>query len=245
MSITRVLATAGRILRQLRHDHRTVGIVLVVPLVILTLLHYLFDGREPLVSHVELAMVVVFPVILMFLLTAIAMVRERTSGTLERLMTTPIGKGEVLAGYALAFGALATVQASVATAFTLWVLDASVAGSPLLVLLVAVVAAQLGVALGLLASAVSRSEFQAVQLFPVLLVPQILLCGLFGPRSSMAGWLEAISNALPLTYAVEAMDEVFVHADATSRLWRDLGVVAGCVVLLLTLGAATLRRRTP
>ena len=183
MSPSLTLATTGRILRQLTHDPRTFAVVVVAPMVVLTLLHYLFNERQPLVSRIELIMLAIFPVIMMFLFTATAMVRERTSGTLERLMTTPIGKSDILFGYALAFGCLATVQVCLLTGFARWVLDLQVSASIWYVLLTAIVGAQLGVAFGLLASAVSTSEFQAVQLFPALIIPQLMLCGLFGPAT--------------------------------------------------------------
>jgi ABC-2 type transport system permease protein len=102
----------------------------------------------------------------------------------------------------------------------------------------------LGVALGLFCSAFARTEFQAVQFMPVVVVPQILLCGLFVPRGQMAGWLQAISNALPLSYAVEALGQVGAHPVATGTMWRDLIVVLSAVVVALVLAAATLRRRT-
>lgn len=245
MSPTLTLATTARILRQLAHDKRTLAIVVLVPVVVITLLHYLFDQRQPLVSRVELIMLAVFPIILMFLLTATAMVRERTSGTLERLMTTPIGKGDILFAYALAFGALASIQVGLATAFTSWVLGMQVSGSIWYVLVTAIVGAQLGVAFGLLASAVSTSEFQAVQLFPALIIPQLLLCGLFGPRDQMAEGLYAISTVLPITYAVEALTELFTHTTPTGHYWVSLGVTAACVLGLLGIASATLRRRTP
>lgn len=245
MSPDLTLATTGRILRQLAHDRRTIAIVVVVPIVVITLLHYLFDGRQPFVSRVELIMLAVFPIILMFLLTATAMVRERTSGTLERLMTTPIGKSDILFAYALAFGCLATIQVSVATGFTRWVLDMQVSASIWYVLLTAIIGAQLGVAFGLLASAVSTSEFQAVQLFPALIIPQLMLCGLFGPRDQMNEALQVISSALPITYAVEALTELFSHAEPTGHYWISLGVAMGCTLALLLIASATLRRRTP
>ena len=245
MSPTLTLATTGRILRQLSHDKRTLAIVALIPIVVITLLHYLFDQQQPLVSRVELIMLAVFPIILMFLLTATAMVRERTSGTLERLMTTPIGKGDILFAYALAFGALAIIQVGLATAFTYVVLDIQVSGSIWYVLVTAVLGAQLGVAFGLLASAVSTSEFQAVQLFPALIIPQLLLCGLFGPRDQMAEALYAISTVLPITHAVEALSELFTHATPTGHYWVSLGVTAACVLALLLFASATLRRQTP
>jgi len=103
----------------------------------------------------------------------------------------------------------------------------------------------LGVALGLLCSAFARTEFQAVQFMPVVVLPQALLCGLFVPRDDMAGWLQAISDVLPMSYAVDALLEIGGHADPTTTMWRDLAIIGGAAVLALILGAATLRRRTP
>jgi ABC-2 type transport system permease protein len=181
----------------------------------------------------------------MFLVTSIAMLRERTSGTLERLLTTPLGKLDLLFGYGLAFGLASAVQGAVATAAAYWLLGLQTTGNAGLVVLIAVVNAVLGVALGLLCSAFARTEFQAVQFLPVVVVPQVLLCGLFVPREQMAGWLEAISNVLPLTYAVDALIEVGRYAEATTAMWRDLSIVVGAAIVALILAAATLRRRTP
>jgi ABC-2 type transport system permease protein len=237
--------TVLRILRQLLHDHRTVAMLLLVPVLLLFVIYALVDGNQPKFDRIGLVMLGVFPFVIMFLVTSIAMLRERTSGTLERLLSTPLRKADLLFGYGIAFGLAAVAQASVSTAFALWVLGLDPPGNPLLVLLIAAVDALLGVALGLLASAFARTEFQAVQFMPVLVLPQLLACGLFAPRDQMAGWLEALSNVFPLTYAVEALQEVGSHAVATATLWRDIGIVTGVVVVALVLGAATLRRRTP
>jgi ABC-2 type transport system permease protein len=180
----------------------------------------------------------------MFLITSIAMLRERTTGTLERLLTTPLGKLDLLFGYGIAFGVAAAVQASVAAGVAYWLFDLDTAGAKGLVVLIAIANAVLGVALGLFCSAFARTEFQAVQFMPVVVLPQALLCGLFVPREEMAGWLQAISDVLPMSYAVEALQEVGRNADPSVTMWRDLGVVAGCVVVALVLAAATLRRRT-
>jgi ABC-2 type transport system permease protein len=241
----RILAsTTVRILRQLRHDPRTIGLLVVVPTLLLTLLYYMFDKSSGTFDQVALVMLGVFPFVIMFLITSIAMLRERTTGTLERLLTTPLGKLDLLFGYGIAFGVVAAVQAAVTTTVAYWLLDLHTAGPIGLVILVAVTNAVLGVALGLFCSAFARSEFQAVQFMPVVALPQILLCGLFVPRDQMVGWLQAISRALPVTYAVESLQEIGGHADPTGTMWRDLGIVAGCVVLALVLAAATLRRRT-
>jgi ABC-2 type transport system permease protein len=240
-------ATTGRILRQLRHDRRTIGLLLLVPLLLLTLVYYMYENSPgpSVFDRVGLIMLGVFPFVIMFLLTSIAMLRERVSGTLERLLTTPMGKLDLLFAYGIAFGVAAAIQASVATGFAYGVFGLHTAGSKGLVILIACANAILGMALGLFCSAFARTEFQAVQFMPVVVIPQLLLCGLFVAREQMVGWLQAISRVLPMTYAVEALQEVGKHADPTRILWRDLGVVVGAIVVVLVLAAATLRRRSP
>jgi ABC-2 type transport system permease protein len=244
MSATILIATTGRILRQLRHDRRTVALLVAVPALLLSLLYFMYENAGPLFDRIALTMLGIFPFVIMFLVTSIAMLRERTTGTLERLLTTPLGKLDLLFGYGIAFGLAATVQASIAAGVAYWLLDLDTAGGVGLVVLIAVTNAVLGVALGLFCSAFAQTEFQAVQFMPVVVVPQLLLCGLFVPREQMAGWLQAISDVLPLSYAVEALTEVGANADATGTMWRDVAIVAGAVVVALVLAAATLRRRT-
>jgi ABC-2 type transport system permease protein len=245
MSLRITFATTGRILRQLRHDRRTVVLLLVVPVLLLTLLYFMYHNAGPTFDRIALIMLGVFPFVIMFLVTSIAMLRERTTGTLERLLTTPLGKLDLLFGYGIAFGLAAAGQAAVAVAGAYWLLGLETTGNAALVVLIAVVNAILGVALGLFCSAFARTEFQAVQFLPVVVVPQILLCGLFVPREQMVGWLQAVSDALPLTYAVDALAQVGRYADPTATMWRDLTIVVGAVIAALILAAATLRRRTP
>ncbi len=243
-------ATAGRVLRQLRHDHRTIGMMLLLPSLLLGLLYLLWKdvptlpGQPGIFDRVGLTMLGIFPFVVMFLVTSIAMLRERTSGTLERLLTTPLARLDLLLGYGLAFGLAAALQALVTVTVATTVYDLEIAGSIWLVVVIAVVDAVLGVALGLLASAFARSEFQAVQFMPVIVLPQFFLCGLLVPREQMADWLQAISDVLPLTYAVEALQEVGRSAAETGIMWRDIGIVAGAALVALALAAATLRRRT-
>ncbi|GIE35665.1 transport permease protein [Actinoplanes italicus] len=237
-------STVRRILTQLRHDPRTIAMIIVVPTLLITLIYFMYEGQPQVFDRIALTMLGVFPFIVMFLITSIAMLRERTTGTLERLFTTPVGKLDLLFGYGIAFGLAATAQAAVAGGFAYWALGMDTAGSIGLVILIAVANAVLGVALGLLCSAFARTEFQAVQFMPLVVAPQLLLCGLFVPREDMAGWLQAISNVLPMSYSVEALTEVGVHTEPTGIMWRDLTVVVGAVVVALVLGAATLRRRT-
>ncbi|MEU1464640.1 ABC transporter permease [Streptomyces sp. NPDC005706] len=241
---TRTTATAARVLRQLRHDPRTIALMILVPCLMLVLLRYVFDASPRTFDNIGASLLGIFPLITMFLVTSIATLRERTSGTLERLLAMPLGKADLIAGYALAFGALAVVQSALATGLALWLLGLDVTGSAWLLLLVALLDALLGTALGLFVSAFAASEFQAVQFMPAVIFPQLLLCGLFTPRSDMHPALEAVSDVLPMSYAVDGMNEVLHHTDMTATFLRDVLIVAGCAVLVLVLGAATLRRRT-
>jgi len=239
-----LLATTGRILRQLRHDRRTIALLVAVPALLLTLIYFMYENSGPVFDRIALIMLGVFPFVVMFLVTSIAMLRERTTGTLERLLTTPLGKLDLLFGYGIAFGLAAAVQASVAAGVAYWFLDLDTAGPAWLVVLIAVSNAVLGVAIGLFCSAFARTEFQAVQFLPIVVLPQALLCGLFVAREQMVGWLQGISEALPLTYAVEALGQVGAHTEPTGTMWWDLTVVLGAVVVALVLAAATLRRRS-
>ncbi|MGW1816247.1 ABC transporter permease [Streptomyces sp. NPDC002125] len=244
LSPARTLATAARVLRQLRHDPRTIALLLVLPLLLITLLRYVFDAGPGTFDSIGASLLGIFPLITMFLVTSIATLRERTSGTLERLLAMPLGKGDLIAGYALAFGAIAVAQSLLATAVSVRALGLDVVGSPWLLLLVALLDAILGTALGLFVSAFATSEFQAVQFMPAVIFPQLLLCGLFTPRDQMHPVLETVSDFLPMSYAVDGMNQVLTHTDITADFYRDIVIVAGCALLVLCLGAATLRRRT-
>lgn len=238
------LAVAARVLTQIRRDHRTLAMLVVLPCLLITLLWWMFEsapGRT--FDTLGPGLLAMFPFIIMFLVTSVTTLRERSSGTLERLLSMPMGKLDFLLGYALAFGLIAAVQSVLAVGLSVGVLGLDIRGPVWLLTIVAVVDAILGTALGLFVSAFAQTEFQAVQFMPAVVIPQILLCGLFVPRTLMPGLLEAVSNVLPLSYAMDAMAEL-VATDAQAEVWRNVGVVACFVVAGLGLGAATLRRRT-
>lgn len=244
MNASVAVATAVRVLRQLRRDPRTVALVLVVPLVLLALMRYVYDRQDAVYDRVGPALLGIFPFLTMFLVTSVAMLRERTTGTLERLLTTPMHRADLLVGYGLAFGALALVQAGLAAALVLGGFGVPVAGPAGLVVVLAVLDALLGTALGLLVSAFARSEFQAVQFLPAVVLPQFLLCGLLVDVDAMAGVLRWASAALPLTYAVDGMLRLTSLSGVSGRLVVDLVVTAGAALVALALAARTLPRRT-
>ncbi|RAX49406.1 ABC transporter permease [Arthrobacter sp. AQ5-05] len=244
MSLARVLATTARVLNQVRHDHRTLGLLLLVPALLVGLVAWIFTDT-PVFGRIGPAMIALFPFIVMFLVTSIATLRERRSGTLERLLSLPLGKADFILGYALAFGLLAIVQTGIAVGFAVWVCGLEVSGSLGLLFAVAIVDALLGTSLGLLASAFARSEFQVVQFMPAFVFPQILLGGIFLPRDQLPQVLEKIGDWLPLSHAIDALNAVARNDQDAGYIWLRIGFIAAWILAAIVVGSMTLRRRTP
>lgn len=242
MNLRKTLATALRVLQQLSHDPRTLALVLIVPSVLLTILKYVFDGQPQTYNHIAPMILGIFPLTIMFIITSIATLRERTIGTIDRLMTMPLSKLDFIFGYAIAFSLLALLQAVIASAVVLGLLGVTVMGGTVPVIVSAVVAALLGTALGLFMSAFATSEFQAVQFMPAIILPQLLVCGLFVARDQMAVFLQKFADIMPLTYSVDAMKQVTMYATWTSELTKDLLIVVAYGVVALILASLTIRR---
>ncbi|MDR1077744.1 MAG: ABC transporter permease [Propionibacteriaceae bacterium] len=239
----RWLVTAGRVLTQLGHDHRTVALLLVVPALLVGLFAWLYRSDQ-VFQRVGPMVMALFPFIMMFLVTSIATLRERRSGTLDRLLTTPLGKADLICGYALAFALVAVLQTGITVVFGVYVCGLELAGSIIQLLGVAVVDAVLGTALGLLVSAFARTEFQAVQFLPVFVFPQVILGGVFMPRQQMPRALEAISDFMPLSYAIDGVSNVALGLGGW-EVARPLLIMAAFAAACLVLASLTLSRRTP
>jgi ABC-2 type transport system permease protein len=244
VNLQRTLATAGRILTQIRHDPRTIVLLLVVPSLLIGLVAWIFSDTHTF-STIGPAMIALFPFVVMFLVTSITTLRERRTGTLERLLSMPLGKGDLIVGYTLAFGLLAVAQSAIAVAFAVWVCGLTVSGSIWLLLAVAVADAILGTTLGLLASAFANTEFQVVQFMPALIFPQILLGGIFIARSQLPDGLRQISDWLPLSHAIDAMQAVASNSQDAAYIGGELLILGAWIVGAIVLGSVTLRRRTP
>lgn len=236
------LATAKRVLRQLTHDHRTMALLLLVPVFLMALVSWIFPA--PVFDRIGLAMLGIFPFITMFLVTSIATLRERQTGTLERLLSMPMRKVDFIVGYQLAFAAISLVQSALAVGVAVWLLGLDFVGPIWVAVLVAMSVAQLGTALGLAVSALAQSEFQAVQFMPAMVIPQLFLCGLFVPREQLNDVLNPISDALPLSYAVDVLQRVSVESAISTETWAKIGVVWAFVVGSVVVGSLTLKRRS-
>jgi len=243
MTWTLTQATARRVLAQLRHDPRTIAMMLAVPSVLMILLRYVLDNPVAL-DRFAPVYIGVFPFVIMFIVAAITTQRERARGTLERLMAMPLGKLDLLGGYAIAFGLVACVQVAIVLVISLTWLGVSTPGSAVPMAVIAVLDAVLGMSLGLFASAFARTEFQAVQFMPAFVLPQALLCGLVVARSEMTPVLRWLSDVLPLSYAVDAMQRISASASWTSAISGDVAVILAFTAAALVGGALTLRRQT-
>lgn len=237
-------ATVRRILAQIRHDRRTLALIFALPTVLMGLLAWMLIESPGAFDIWGAAILGIFPLIVMFLVTSVATLRERTSGTLERLMAMTIGRGDIVGGYAIAFSLLGIAQAVIVSVFAFTLFGLSIPGSVVLVAGVAVVDALLGTALGLAASALARTEFQAVQMMPLILFPQLFLCGVLVPREQLPQVLEWISLAMPLTYAVQAAQAAVASTTITVDYAVNLGIVVACALVALVGGGLTLRRST-
>jgi ABC-2 type transport system permease protein len=243
MSIVRTLGTARRVLQQLAHDRRSVALLLIVPSVLLLLVKYIYSSDRALFDSIGPQLLGQFPFIIMFLITSITMVRERTSGTLERLLTTPLQRGELVLGYGLAFGLAALIQSVVTAAIALGPLGLNV-DHAVIIGLFAIFDALLGTGLGLLMSAFATTEFQAVQFMPAVVLPQLLLCGLFSPRPNMAAPLRWLSDVLPLSYATDGITRAGRQSSLSGQVYTDGVILLCCLIAAVILAATTLRRRT-
>ena len=243
--ITRLtFSTASRVLHQLRHDRRTIALIMLLPCLLLGIVAWMFADTPMVIDQFGPLLLGVFPMLVMFLITSVATLRERQSGTLERLMTTPIRRADFVLGYALAFALLATLQGLVLTAFAVWVCGMDARGDLWLIVAVAVLDAVLGCVLGLAASALATTEFQAVQMMPLFIFPQLLTGGLLMPRDQMPQVLEWFSRAMPLTYGMEALRDLAAGADL-GDVQGAVGAICAFIVGALALAILTLRRRTP
>jgi ABC-2 type transport system permease protein len=205
----------------------------------------LYGGPDySILDYLAPVLVAFFAFFFIFLLSAVSFLRERTSGTLERLMATPLRRGELVLGYLAGFSFFALLQAIVILLFTLFVLKVHYRGNLATIFVVEAVLVVGAVSLGLLVSAAARNELQAVQFVPIVLLPQVFLSGLLVPVAQLPDYLRPVSAVLPLTYANEALRSVMIkgYELADPLVLRDIGILIAFGLAMAVGAVASIRR---
>ncbi len=242
MSVDRVLAITERIVRQMVRDRRSIGLLIVGPLLVMSLVGFSLVEQRAVLDRVAPGLLAVFVLFFTFILTGVGFLRERAQGTLERLQTTLVGSFDIMLGYMLGFLLFAVVQTVVILAFTVFALRIEYVGSLWEIGAVLFLVVTVAVSLGIFISSFANNEFQVVQFIPIVLAPQIFLSGVIIPVEQMPTLFEWISVVLPLTYAVEALREIMLRDVGLAALWPELAAIGAFSVALLTAAVATLRR---
>ena len=235
------LTIANRSLKQLLRDRRTVALLLIVPLIISSLIGVSMPNKMALDSTLPaiLAMLVLF---LGFLLSGISFLRERTQGTMERLMASPVSRIDIVVGYLLGFLIFAIVQTLILFFYTVYVLKADFRGDLWQIIVFQVLIGIMAVCLGTFISVFAKNEFQMVQFIPLIIVPQVFLCGLLFPVSQQSEYLQWIAKFLPLTYAVDGIKGLMLNGQSLLDIGKEVGILAAFSVGFMVLAALSLRR---
>jgi len=243
MILSNALTIAARVVRQLVRDRRTIVMILTVPLVIMTLVRYGFPGESYILDNSYPPLLATMGLLFSFLLTGISFLRERSQGTMERIMASPVSRVDMVVGYLLGFFVLALIQILVVVLFTVYALGANTAeGSLWRICIFQMVVVTVGVNLGIFISAFARNEFQMIQFIPLIIFPQILLCGVIWPVEDMHRVLQHIADFLPLKYAVTGMTDIMRDGQGLLDVGSEIGILAAFAVFISILAAFTLRR---
>ena len=237
------LTIAGRIIQQMVRDRRTIALVVIVQLVIASL----FGASVPDKSILDYTVPAILATLILFfgfLLTGISLLRERSQGTLERLMASPVSRLDIVGGYLLGFLLFALIQTLILFFYIIYVLDVSFRGDLWQILVFQTLIGIGAVCLGTFLSIFARNEFQMMQFIPLIIVPQIFLCGLLWPVNQMPNYLQWLAKFLPLTYGVDGIRALMLQGQNLTDIGKDVGVLAAYAVGLMILASLTLRRGT-
>ena len=242
MTIDRTLAIAVRIISQIARDHRSVALIIVAPIIVMSLVGFSFADQRDILNRIAPGLIGVFALFFVFLLTGVSFLRERSQGTLERLLTTPVGRADILAGYLLGFLLFAGIQSLVILLYTIFALRIEYEGSLWQIFVLLFVVTIVAVNLGIFISTFARNEFQVVQFIPIILLPQIFLSGAVLPSEQLPGYFQAIGKVLPLTYAVDGLKALMLEGETLGGIAQELAVLGGFAIGILALAAITVRR---
>jgi ABC-2 type transport system permease protein len=236
---------AERVFRELRRDVRTMTLFIISPALVMIVLYGMLSTHPATFTRCGLIIMGLFPSAPTFLFAAFMVHRERHSGTMEHLLTTPVARTDILLGYIIGFTVPAILQVAISFTITYTILGIQVAGAWWMIGLLAMLNSVLGVGIGLFATNLVRNEFQLVLTLPAIGVPHLSLSGLFRSYDQMVGWQHAIATFLPWRYAVGALAELKDHSSSSGKLLFNVGVTVGICGLLFTVAVHTVfRRRT-
>lgn len=232
---------ATRIIHQLVRDRRTLVLIVVVPLVVMTLIGLSFPASNVL-DYIAPALLATLALFFSFLLTGISFLRERSQGTMERLMASPVSRLDIVVGYLFGFFIFALLQTLIVLLFTIYVLDVHYSGDLWQIFVFQIVVITGAVNLGIFISTFARNEFQMVQFIPLIILPQVFLSGVLWPVEQMPDYLQWLSAVLPLTYAVDGLRDIMLAGKNLLDVSLELAVLVGFAILTSILAAVTLRR---
>jgi ABC-2 type transport system permease protein len=235
------LTVAVRIIRQMVRDRRTMGLIFIVPLVVMALIGLSFP-QSTVLDYIAPALIATLALFFGFLLTGISFLRERSQGTLERLMASPISRLDLVIGYLGGFFLFALAQTLIILLFVIYVLKVNYRGDLWQIFVFQVIVIIGAVNLGIFTSTFAKNEFQMVQFIPLIIIPQVFLSGVIWPVEQMPNYLQWIAAVLPLTYAVEGLRDIMLNGQSIINVTLDLGVLVGFAILISALAAITLRR---
>lgn len=241
MVLSQTFTIAARIIQQLIRDRRTMALIVVVPLVVITLIGLSFPESRVL-DYIAPALLAAVALFFSFLLTGISFLRERSQGTMERLMASPVSRLDIVVGYLFGFFIFALTQTLIVLLFTIYVLDVHYYGDLWQIFIFQIVIITGAVNLGIFISTFARNEFQMVQFIPLIIFPQIFLCGVIWPVEQMPDYLQWLSKIMPLTYAVDGLRDIMLAGKNLLDVWVELVVLIGFAVITSILAALTLRR---
>jgi ABC-2 type transport system permease protein len=235
------LTIAGRVIRQLVRDRRTMALIIIVPMVVMTLIGLSFPEGLVL-DQIAPALLATMVLFFSFLLTGISFLRERSQGTMERLMASPVSRLDVVLGYLFGFFLFALAQTLIILLFTIYVLDVNYYGDLWQIFVFQVVIIAGAVNLGIFISTFARNEFQMVQFIPLILFPQIFLCGVIWPVEQTPEYLQWMGRFLPLKYGVDGLRDIMLSGMSLIDVWFELLVLVGFTVVTSVLATLTLKR---
>jgi ABC-2 type transport system permease protein len=236
-----IMTIARRSIQQLARDHRTIGLIIIVPLVIASLIGVSIPNKAMLNQTLP-ALLATLILFFGFLLSGISFLRERSQGTRERLMASPVSRLDIILGYLIGFLLFAIIQTLVLFFYTVYVINVDFLGELWQIILFQVLIGILSVCLGIFISAFARNEFQMIQFIPLIIVPQVFICGVLFPVNTLPDWLQWIARFLPLTYGVDGIRAMMLEGKGLVDIGKEIAVLAGYAIALMALAGISLRR---